>query len=257
LFALIYIQLSLILEFQVSYYLNYYNFIDFSYNEGLKERYDYFYNVTNAIQKEFTKENNIVYTNNNSISKINSYLSYLKSKLLFYNIMFKVENYSKLSVITKQCITLTLEPDEYKHFFLSNLIYFSGNDKVISSLSEGLQKKIIYQSQSITIVFYIYLFYSNFIFVVYNFFCFFCPAYVKSARLKHFFIFNFIYSFHILLFLLLPYSVALYEEVIIESLDSELFYTGDFDLLNAGIIVFFAILLLSLIFFLIVLIKYY
>jgi hypothetical protein len=204
LLGLIYLNLGLYIEFQGSYYLNYYQFIDFNWYEGVKE-------LNQSLIINPSRDPSLVLSSRLKGGEINT------------------------------------EINEFKNFFISTVNYFSGQVKLFIDLTEGntnqLLKKQSYSQQLLFSIYMMFLFYQLTALLSYHFFCFLGPGLLKQSRVKLFQGLQMLFLTLLLHFLTLPYVITIFEELQIESLDSELFFSAPFNLLNSWVRCFYFLLI--------------
>lgn len=243
LLLLSYLNIGLYLEFQGSYYLNYYQFIDFNWAEGIKELN---HNIK-YLKEAGTELSNEKYSFDNNCQA----LPQQSSLVIFENP--KNQRYIYESIV--------VEIDEFKNFFLSITNYFSGQTKFVIDLHQNKTQNIFdrkkISQQLIFSIYFMSLFYQLASFLGYHCFCFLCPAITKKNRLK---LIKLLQAFFIILllhFLTLPYVIAIYQELQIENLDSELFFSSQFGFLEDWIRCFYFLLVAVILLFVFILYFYY
>jgi hypothetical protein len=147
---------------------------------------------------------------------------------------------------------ITIEIDEFKNFFISIVSYFSGQIKLFLDFS-GNQSNVVLEKQSysqqlLLSIYMMFLFYQLIALLGYHCFCFLGPATLKQSRLKLFQGLQILLTMLLLHFLILPYAITIYEEFLIESLDSELFFSTSFNLLNSWVYCFYFLLITIVLF---------
>nr|YP_025803.1 SecY-independant transporter protein [Tupiella akineta]AAQ18762.1 SecY-independant transporter protein [Tupiella akineta] len=269
LLGFVYLNLGLYIEFQGSYYLNYYQSIDFNWYESVKElnqsvvtltsRDASFPETLHKMQSPFGGTNSSLKALNKHV--IGAQLLYPKQELLDFKTGYlnsvananlqSVRNY-KLSHGTfehgswNNSKPSNIEIDEFKNFFISTVSYFSGQMKLFLDFSEGnkiqLLEKQGYSQQLLFSIYMISIFYQLTALLGYHCFCFLGPATLKQSRLKLFRGLQILFNTLLLHFLALPYVVTVYEELQIENIDSELFFSVSFNLLNSWVHCFYFLL---------------
>jgi hypothetical protein len=207
--GLIYLNLGLYVEFLWSYYLDYFQFIDFDWSEGVQE-------LNQQIEKPTIKNH--------------LRLQEQKPPGIYMN-MDKV----------------VVEIDEFKELFISILSGFSGQ-YWFCDLSVGNSTSKITYSQFFNIYF-IYLFYPVTLTLGYHTFCFIAPGVLSAFRPIIFKYLQNIFlglTFH---WLILPHLVTISEEFAHESVDSELFVSTHFDFVSSWSYCFYLLLVLIVFFF--------
>ena len=195
----IYINLGLYIEFQWSYYFNYYQFSDFDWREGIRELSRW------------------------EVDFINKDALHLEQKGL----------------------EVGVEIEEFKNFFVSIISCFSTQSS--PALNQGLvgtasRQSGIVGSQLTYAIYLAFLTYQLILLSVYHSFCFFCPAVLQQSRVTLFSCLQGLILALLLHFMCLPYVLSIYEEFLIEGVDTELFYIPSRDLLTAWVACFYSLL---------------
>lgn len=255
--TLIYFNFGFYIEFQNSYYLNYYQCIDFNWSEGIKELNE------SAAPNGCNVSNSFCFTDRQGLGAEVNTISSPKAQL--YRTLDSTSSMANAKSDTLHLLQglsrrptgpflnrvspILIEIDEFKQFFVNFVIYFSGQVAFLYDLSaSNFNKSLNPQDLSQRLVFSFYvmlLFYQLTAFLAYHSFCFLSPATTKQFRLKLFSSLQMLLSILLIHFLALPYAVSINEELSIESLDSELFFSVNFDLLNSWIECFYYLLLLA------------
>nr|AOC61537.1 SecY-independent transporter protein [Gloeotilopsis planctonica] len=272
LLGLVYLKLGLIIEFQGSYYLNYYQFIDFNWREGVKELNEGL--ISNSIasdKNDSSKVSNLIFFrlsklleglgllllslesfissaflwspfDNETIAQVEKLQVSQESNSTFFN-STDTQNAWESKANALEAIHQTrsfafIELDEYKPFFISTLSYFEKQIKFIYSVSCKTDV-FFFEKPKNALIYLMFVFYQLTGILAYHGFCLVSPGITQPYRLKlikNFLVFYLILCLH---FIYNPMIMAVYFELQIESLDSELFYGNSFDFLKLWVKCFY------------------
>ena len=248
--TLIYLNLGLILEFQGSYYFNYFQCTDFMWVEGLKEHTIIF---PDGVKRPF-----------HPLEKYRTMPDLFSGPCGNWDFLDFKSFFRPEERFTKASDSLvnpsgrvergSVELDEFKPFFLSNLNYFSvqdiswgshGNTQSprilgLTNISGTPENNTRIPQDYFTIGFYVL---SGVI--SYQAFSFGYPAILQSSRPTLGWGYSMFWVFQSIHFLMLPYMVAFSEELKIECLDSELFFGGQNSLHSVMINCFWLLLFMT------------
>lgn len=264
LLGLVYLNYGLIIEFQGSYYSNYYQFIDFNWSEGVKEinesltlktkpnstyenLNERFFTLPDgsAATKELKKlYGSYLWLKNETIDQLENYQECEAHQKTFLKQGFTLAvspDRAKTTAFYKSSSFSSIEIDEYKPFFISTLSYFSGQIKFIYNVAVNFESSFFEKPRNLYIYF-MFIFYQLAVISAYHGFCLVGPAMTQRFRLKLLKSLAFFYLLLALHFLITPTVMAICFELQIENLDSELFYGNSFDFLKLWIKSFYWLL---------------
>lgn len=249
LIGLIYLNLGLYLEFNRAYYLGYYQFIDFNWSSGVVEL-----NESLSCSHEKSPVGIRLESSSNTVSE-----SVSDEVQQAATVKFTLSNgFAGAKPLVKNFYLLPLvEIDEYRHFFISAVSFFAGgatasserpiNDSLGSVFAERAGRfentgNFLWPTFDGFSLYLVLVFYQLIAILSYQAFCFWCPAVIQKLRLQLGWYALVLFTLLLLHCLMLPSVLALFEEFQIESLDSELFQSVNFDLQNSWIKCFYFLL---------------
>nr|AOC61515.1 SecY-independent transporter protein [Rhexinema sarcinoideum] len=256
LLGLVYLNYGLIIEFQGSYYSNYYQFIDFNWCEGVKEINESLTLKTKPNSSEVDpSENNFkffkfkkfinsfLWPKKEAVNQLESYQECKAHKNIFLkqNLTLAASpDKAKTIAFVKNSSFSSIEIDEYKPFFISTLSYFSGQIKFIYNVAVNFENSI-FEKPKDKILYFMFIFYQLAVITAYHGFCLVGSAMTQHFRLKLLKSLTFFYLLLALHFLTTPMVMVVCFELQIENLDSELFYGNSFDFLKLWVKSFYGL----------------